>query len=659
MARLLHTLAPATLVGFLTCAAPPPVASACGPSDFGTRAEDEASALRHLLEDEAIPLIDPGWRPHYLVLAWARAHGKRFGPAELRTLLAERDLTHRDGPRVREALRTWRQARRNAGATPVEVEAHRQQDYAHRLACPPDAFLSAAETLNDRRQRYSPAELQAWLAAQDAVFAQCAHPDAPLPTEAERGSSAEVRADREYQRAAALLLRGEHALAAEAFDAIAATSSRWSDLASYRSAYARYLTDTISVLELRARRDAVHDTKARRALQQLVDRSRYRAPSADPIALAEELGERLVHEDVGEDVVRVVRDIVALSRRGAAGCRELPLLASAGELPPECHATTPLLEVLVAAHREAPHASPARGDTVLALNHHYHRVARLLHRGREEDARRALARLASIIDASSASTRNAFDTLRLYANPAPLRASALLRRVEDGGLIVMSDGRQLLRSQPSRRWLPLLADLPAPFAERLARDGLARTLLVGSSNPRPFAEWLAEHSRDPEPRAGLVSALAERSSRRRERSLLLVLVRAHGYELAVEDELGSHSYDRARAGCRLGRCHAHSPAFVSATRAPTELRASRNRRRLLSERRLDRIGRLVTTLARRAPATAQVPELLHRFVWMTGRASVHRQTSDATGELSREAFRILHRRYPDSEWTERTQHWYR
>jgi hypothetical protein len=49
-----------------------------------------------------------------------------------------------------------------------------------------------------------------------------------------------------------------------------------------------------------------------------------------------------------------------------------------------------------------------------------------------------------------------------------------------------------------------------------------------------------------------------------------------------------------------------------------------------------------------------VPEALHQAV----RSTRYGCFDASTGKLSRAAFRLLHRRYPKSEWTERTPYWF-
>ena len=61
------------------------------------------------------------------------------------------------------------------------------------------------------------------------------------------------------------------------------------------------------------------------------------------------------------------------------------------------------------------------------------------------------------------------------------------------------------------------------------------------------------------------------------------------------------------------------------------------------------------TWAQKNPADARVAEALHRVV----RATRLGCTSDGSGDVSREAFTLLHKRFPRSEWAKQTPYWFR
>jgi hypothetical protein len=67
------------------------------------------------------------------------------------------------------------------------------------------------------------------------------------------------------------------------------------------------------------------------------------------------------------------------------------------------------------------------------------------------------------------------------------------------------------------------------------------------------------------------------------------------------------------------------------------------------------VGRRALEWSRTHPQDPRVPEALHRVV----RATRYGCTNDATGAVSRDAFRLLHARYPTSSWTAKTPLWFK
>jgi hypothetical protein len=60
----------------------------------------------------------------------------------------------------------------------------------------------------------------------------------------------------------------------------------------------------------------------------------------------------------------------------------------------------------------------------------------------------------------------------------------------------------------------------------------------------------------------------------------------------------------------------------------------------------------VVAWANRSPDDPRVPKALHFAV----RATRYGCADDSTTEYSRRAFRLLHKRYPNSEWAKRTKY---
>ncbi len=63
---------------------------------------------------------------------------------------------------------------------------------------------------------------------------------------------------------------------------------------------------------------------------------------------------------------------------------------------------------------------------------------------------------------------------------------------------------------------------------------------------------------------------------------------------------------------------------------------------------------VVLSWAKQHPEDARVPEALHYFV----RASRYGCVDKSIGPYSKQAFELLHKRYPQSEWTPKTPYWF-
>jgi hypothetical protein len=107
------------------------------------------------------------------------------------------------------------------------------------LNCPDDAFQMAALTLHSRARTFgspSPA-LTDWLTGQDAVFSNCNGKMPAMPTAVAASSPPLLRADRNYQTAAANLYAGKYPEAQAQFEAISKdNSSPWQVYGAYLAA---------------------------------------------------------------------------------------------------------------------------------------------------------------------------------------------------------------------------------------------------------------------------------------------------------------------------------------------------------------------------------------------------------------------------------------
>jgi hypothetical protein len=69
----------------------------------------------------------------------------------------------------------------------------------------------------------------------------------------------------------------------------------------------------------------------------------------------------------------------------------------------------------------------------------------------------------------------------------------------------------------------------------------------------------------------------------------------------------------------------------------------------------DWLGAQTLAFAGQHPQDPRVPQALYLVV----RSSRYGCNDDETGDFSKRAFDLLHRRYPDSEWAKKTPFWYK
>ncbi len=110
------------------------------------------------------------------------------------------------------------------------------ETHAFALNCADDAFRIATQTLDARRRQFGAASaaFRSWLEAQDKVFRNCVGGDPAIPSQPATDLPPLIRADRDYQIAAAHFYAGDNEAALEGFRRISQdTSSPWSTIARY------------------------------------------------------------------------------------------------------------------------------------------------------------------------------------------------------------------------------------------------------------------------------------------------------------------------------------------------------------------------------------------------------------------------------------------
>jgi hypothetical protein len=223
----------------------PSTALACGPFSLDTIFVFTVHP-EYPLENFArgdLGTIQPSYARSYLYVAYRYLNGNSFTPDEQNALVELwRDrLNLRWEPTEEQSVKRWLEARNkvaNAAAiTNIEVYRSREKpnEYETYLNCQKDSFETAVATLEARNKQWGAdsASVKTWVEAQDQVFANCSEgKHVPAATDADADTL--VRADRQYQIAAANFYAGDFDQALAGFQAIAADrGSPWHDAAPY------------------------------------------------------------------------------------------------------------------------------------------------------------------------------------------------------------------------------------------------------------------------------------------------------------------------------------------------------------------------------------------------------------------------------------------
>ena len=233
-------------------AAPPPVATACGPFFPVTIFIQDKHPDLPLARFAAgrLGVLQPDYARSYLVVAYryltrrplskteqqgaVRLWAKRLG-REAEWLPKKKPDAAEDWLEIREQLSGAPRPQYATGdddSWKWTSDANRYFEYAN---CLDDAFATASATLQKRATEFGAksAAVQSWVAAQDAVFQNCGGGDpvrqkATVPAEAGENLPPDIRRDRAYQIAAAHFYAGEMDIARQEFLKIAAdASSPW------------------------------------------------------------------------------------------------------------------------------------------------------------------------------------------------------------------------------------------------------------------------------------------------------------------------------------------------------------------------------------------------------------------------------------------------
>ena len=238
---------PRTIVALVLLFVLQPPASACGP--FSMEAifvftAHPAYPLDKFASGE-IGVVQPSYARSYLYVSYRYLMNAPLSPAEQKALTELWNERLNSGSDLGEDgwIKNWLDARQKVAGLPeppkISVYRNREKpnEYESFVNCTKDSFDTAVATLNERIKKYGPESpvIRSWIEAQDQVFANCSE-GKNLPA-AITVDDALLRADRNYQIAAANFYSTNFEDARKAFDAIAAdAASPWKPLAPYLSA---------------------------------------------------------------------------------------------------------------------------------------------------------------------------------------------------------------------------------------------------------------------------------------------------------------------------------------------------------------------------------------------------------------------------------------
>lgn len=284
-------------------------------------------------------IVLPTIRRSYLIVAYRYLNGMKLSAEQQHdaTEVWNRNMGPTPPPFAEQhpASEGWLKAREQAGvARLVTVAVYapvvKEQPYQVFLNCPDDAFRMAAQTLDALATKYGAGStaVKDWVVAQDDVFASCDGTALGVPAALD-SSDPLLRADRNYQIAAALFYQRRFDEAAAAFNTVANDrGSPWAPYGEYLAARAMVRKATLSTADygkldkegLRAAQAkleaVVRDPKteaSRAAAQRLLDYIRFRT---EPEKRVVELEQLITLPDPGPDFKQHLWDYVMLVSQG-------------------------------------------------------------------------------------------------------------------------------------------------------------------------------------------------------------------------------------------------------------------------------------------------------------------------------------------------------
>jgi hypothetical protein len=588
--------------------------------------------------------------------------------------------------------------------------------------CLDGAFDTATATLGERIARWGAASenTREWLRGQDQVFENCTKgPSIPAPVPA--GADPLLAADRQYQIAAAKFYAGQFEEAARDFDAIAANaSSPWRDGGRYLAARAVIRRATLQnqpdkLRDAESRLKAVlADPAAKRfhaSARGLID---FIHATLDPQGRLVELGDQIMRPGIGANIRQAVTDYTHLADKGDIPADRsdvadwLKTFQAGGKGPHAVerwratHSPAWLVAALVgagpkeaatpdliAAARQLAPDSPAYASAT------YYGILLQIRRG-ENDAARTWAD-AALATKQSDSVANVLHTERLAVAPdwseflhdTPRKPVAetyggdipddVQAKMPTAAFDLDSAG-PINRMVPLSRWIDASSNnaLPRELQADIAQAGWVRAVILDDAES---ARTLAARARElrPELAPAVRDYLAQTDPAAARFTAILWVLRLPGLAPEIRSGIGRttevgkiddfrDNWWRLELPAPVGpdRDVVHQPLYdlypagdvgPTAFLPPDERAAGEREAKALREavpNAVNYLSAAAIAWARTHPQDSRVPEALHLAV----RSTRYGPADKTSSPFSKEAFDILHRRYPTSEWTQKTKYWY-
>lgn len=593
--------------------------------------------------------------------------------------------------------------------SPVE-EVYRlvhPDSYFSYLNCHYDAFRTATQTLVQRIDQFGAKSLEVkdWLQAQDQVFANCAGGQT-IPAAAAPGLHPLIQADRAYQIAAAHFYTGNFDIARQMFEDIAKDpSSPWRPLASYL--VARTLLRKATVDAGPGKTDWETFAQAEVQLQEVLKDSSLSAvhpaarrllnfvrASLHPAERMQELVHAILQPHSGATLGQDLSDYMVLPLRASrirtqqAGCSnkdELADWASTLRNGDEGFRDawkkwqeTASLAWLVASFASAPSLLPAMLEAAAKVERNspafltvtFHHIRLLIESGRKEDARERLeALLSSGRLTELPSARNLFLAQRLqlarnlgeFLRYAPRVPVGVVYEPEMGEIPLGPKAQKaLIEATEVLNGLPLdllqqaavNKELPPHLRREVALAAWVRAVLFENSTiGQALASVLVTLM--PELKADFNAYRLANSLEARQFAAVFLMLKLPGARPYLREGFRQLTPPNQVDGYRDNwwSCRSGGGAILDSIHFLTEEQKTATMREWKAFPSVDATFRQVLTWAQAHPNDPRVPQALHRAV----RSARYGCTS---GDLSRQAFRLLHKRYPGSEWAKRTKYWY-